>query len=422
MEALLTLPSDWGSGYCASVTITNRSSTVTTGWSMVVGLNGSTLDHAWVANLTRSDGQLTAANMDWNARLDPGRSTTWGFCGSGSGRPSIVSVEGSGGPIITSSSTSTSSSAGSGGAGGGGGDATTAGTGGDGGGSTSATTSAGAGGDGGGSTSTTTTSAGAGGDGGGSTSATTTSAGTGGDGGGSTSATTTSAGAGGDGGGSTSTTTTSAGAGGDGGGSTSATTTSAGTGGDGGGSTSATTTSAGAGGDGGGSTSTTTTSAGAGGDGGGSTSATTTSAGTGGDGGGSTSATTTSAGAGGEGGAPPGDPACGPDTATFADVRPILERSCANQFCHGNPTTPAGGLDLRLDTAVGSLVNQSANSCSTEHALVVPFMPSSSYLLNKLNDVDLCDPDELAMPPGSPLPAAELKTITDWICAGAPAL
>ncbi|WP_437694397.1 cellulose binding domain-containing protein [Sorangium sp. So ce176] len=336
MEALLTLPSDWGSGYCASVTITNRSSTVTTGWSMVVGLNGSTLDHAWVANLTRSDGQLTAANMDWNARLDPGRSTTWGFCGSGSGRPSIVSVEGSGGPIITSSSTSTSSSAGSGGAGGGGGDATTVGTGGEGGGSTSTTTSAGTGGEGGGSTSATT--------------------------------------------------------------------------------------SAGAGGDGGGSTSATTTSAGTGGEGGGSTSATTTSAGTGGDGGGSTSATTTSAGAGGEGGAPPGDPACGPDTATFADVRPILERSCANQFCHGNPTTPAGGLDLRLDTAVGSLVNQSANSCSTEHALVVPFMPSSSYLLNKLNDVDLCDPDELAMPPGSPLPAAELKTITDWICAGAPAL
>lgn len=48
-------------------------------------------------------------------------------------------------------------------------------------------------------------------------------------------------------------------------------------------------------------------------------------------------------------------------------------------------------------------------------------MPSSSYLMNKLCDVDLCDPDEIAMPPGSPLPAADLKTITDWICAGAPA-
>ncbi|WP_437286664.1 cellulose binding domain-containing protein [Sorangium sp. So ce406] len=349
MEALLTLPSDWGSGYCASVTVTNRSASRTTGWSMVVGLNGSTLDHGWVANFTRADGQFTAANMDWNAELDPGRSTTWGFCGSGSGRPSIVSVAGSGGSITTSSSTSTSSSVGSGGEGGAGGGAT---------------------------------SVGAGGEGGGTTTTTTTSAGTGGEGGGSTSATTTSAGAGGEGGGTTTTTT------------------SAGTGGEGGGSTSATTTSAGAGGEGGGTT-TTTTSAGAGGEGGGTT--------------------TTTTGAGGEGGAPPGDPACGPDTATFAQVQPILERSCANQFCHGNPTTPSGGLDLRAATAVGALVNQSANSCSSEHALVVPFMPSSSYLMNKLNDVDLCDPDEIAMPPGSPLPAADLKTITDWICAGAPA-
>ncbi|WP_433930093.1 cellulose binding domain-containing protein [Sorangium cellulosum] len=356
MEALLTLPSDWGSGYCASVTVTNRSASPTTGWSMVVGLNGSTLDHGWVANITRSNGQFTAANMDWNAEVQPGRSVTWGFCGSGSGRPSIVSVEGSGGSITTSSSTSTSSSVGSGGEGGAGGGSTSVGAGGEGGGSTTTTTSAG--------------------EGGGSTSATTTSAGAGGEGGGSTSATTTSAGAGGEGGGSTTTTTTTS-----------------------------TTTSAGAGGEGGGST----------------TATTTTSVGAGGEGGGSTTATTTSAGAGGEGGAPPGDPACGPDTATFAQVQQILERSCANSFCHGNATTPAGGLDLREAAAVGSLVNQSANSCSSEHALVVPFMPSSSYLMNKLNDVDLCDPDEIAMPPGSPLPAADLKTITDWICAGAPA-
>ncbi|WP_438031314.1 hypothetical protein [Sorangium sp. So ce233] len=190
-----------------------------------------------------------------------------------------------------------------------------------------------------------------------------------------------------------------------------------GEGGEGGGTTTTTTTSVGAGGEGGGSTTATTTSAGAGGEGGGTTTTTTTSVGAGGEGGG----TTTTTGAGGEGGAPPGDPACGPDTATFAQVQPILERSCSNQFCHGNPTTPSGGLDLRAATAVGALVNQSANSCSSEHALVVPFMPSSSYLMNKLNDVDLCDPDEIAMPPGSPLPAADLKTITDWICAGAPA-
>ncbi|WP_433930091.1 hypothetical protein AB3662_39860 [Sorangium cellulosum] len=145
---------------------------------------------------------------------------------------------------------------------------------------------------------------------------------------------------------------------------------------------------------------------------------------TGGTGGGSTTAGTGGAagtgGGGTGGGAPPADPACGPDTATFAQVKPILA-NCANQYCHGSPTAPSAGLDLRDGAAFGELVNQNASSCSSEHALVVPFMPSSSYLLNKLKDVDLCDPDEIKMPPGGSLSDAELKTITDWICAGAPA-
>ncbi|WP_437956657.1 hypothetical protein WME76_35525 [Sorangium sp. So ce119] len=144
----------------------------------------------------------------------------------------------------------------------------------------------------------------------------------------------------------------------------------------------------------------------------------------GGTGGGSTTAGTGGAGGTGGGGtgggAPPADPACGPDTATFAQVKPILA-NCANQYCHGSPTAPSAGLDLRDGAAFGELVNQDASSCSSEHALVVPFMPSSSYLLNKLKDVDLCDPDEIKMPPGGSLSDAELKTITDWICAGAPA-
>ncbi|WP_437933681.1 hypothetical protein [Sorangium sp. So ce341] len=202
------------------------------------------------------------------------------------------------------------------------------------------------------------------------------------------------AGAGGEGGASTT-----AGSGGEGGASTTA-----GSGGEGGASTTA-----GSGGEGGSAT-TTAGVGGAGGAGGGATTAGV--GGAGGAGGGATTA--------GAGGAPPLDPACGPDTATFADVVPILERSCSNQYCHGNADSPAGGLDLRTATAASSMVNQDAGSCSSEKALVVPFMPSSSYLMNKLKGVDLCDPDEFRMPLGTPLPDAEIKTINDWICAGAP--
>ncbi|WP_437816376.1 cellulose binding domain-containing protein [Sorangium sp. So ce1078] len=354
MMAEVTVPSDWGSGYCASVTVKNTGGSKTSAWGMVLGLNGSTMGHAWNARITQSNGQVSAINEHYNGELAAGASTMWGFCASGSGRPTVVSVDGSGG---SGASTSTSASSGTGA----GGDAGVGGGGGEGGG----TTTAGTGGEGGDVTSGT---GGAGGD---------VTSGTGGTGGDVTSGT------GGEGGDVTSGT----GAGGD---------VTSGTGGAGGDVTAGT---GGAGGD---------VTAGTGGAGGDVTSGT---GGAGGAGGGSTTT--------GAGGAPPLDPACGPDTAAFADVVPILERSCAG--CHGNPAFLAGGLDLRPSEAVGALVNQDAGSCSSEQALVVPFMPSSSYLMNKLKDTGLCDPDESKMPPGASLPEAELKTINDWICAGAPA-
>ncbi|WP_437503886.1 cellulose binding domain-containing protein [Sorangium sp. So ce1099] len=354
-EAELTLPAQWGSGYCASVTIRNKSASRTTGWGVVIGLNGSTLGNAWNVRVTPSEGQFTAINEGYNGTLEAGASTVWGFCGSGTGRPGLVAVNGAGGSSTSTSASSSSSSSTSASSGGGEGGATgTGGAGGEGG----EPTTAGAGGEGGGTTTTTTT-AGAGGEGGGTTATTTAGVG----------------GAGGEDGATTTTTTGVGGAGGEGGAST--TTTTAGVGG--------------AGGEGGASTTTTTTT-------------TTTTAGVGG--------------AGGEGGGSSSDPACGPGTATFADVEPILTRSCAG--CHGSPAAPAG-LDLRAAMAVGALVDQDARSCSSEHALVVPGSPSSSYLMNKLNNTGLCDPDESRMPPGTPLPEADIRTITDWICAGAPA-
>ncbi|WP_437621047.1 cellulose binding domain-containing protein [Sorangium sp. So ce1151] len=361
-EAELTLPAQWGDGYCASVTIKNTSASntdPTTSWGVVIGLNGSTLSNAWNVRVTPSEGQFTAINEDYNGELKAGASTEWGFCGNGTGRPSLVSVNSAGGSSTSTSASSSSSSSTSASSGGGEGGAT--GTG-------------GAGGEGGGTTTTTTTTVGAGGEGGGGTTTTTTAGvgGAGGEGGGTTTATTTTAGVGG--------------AGGEGGGTTTATTTTAGVGGAGGGATTATTTTAGVGG--------------AGGEGGGAT----TTAGVGG--------------AGGECGGRSSDPACGPDTATFAAVQSILGTNCAG--CHSGPAG-AAGLDLRRDMAVAALVGQDAGSCSSEHALVVPCSPSSSYLMNKLNDTGLCDPDESSMPPGAPLSAANIKTINDWICAGAPA-
>ncbi|WP_437966351.1 PE-PGRS family protein [Sorangium sp. So ce260] len=119
-----------------------------------------------------------------------------------------------------------------------------------------------------------------------------------------------------------------------------------------------------------------------------------------------------------EGGSTPGDPACGADSATFADVQAILTASCAG--CHGNAGPAAGGLDLRANAAHGGLVDGESTTCA-DRVLVVPGMPSQSYIINKLRNVDLCaDGKPMPPPPAMALSEANIKKITDWICAGAP--
>ncbi|WP_438039698.1 c-type cytochrome domain-containing protein [Sorangium sp. So ce128] len=136
--------------------------------------------------------------------------------------------------------------------------------------------------------------------------------------------------------------------------------------------------------------------------------------GTGGQGGG-----TGGAGTGGEGGSAPSDPLCGADTATFADVRPILTTNCAG--CHGNAGPAAAGLDLRANAAHGELVDGDSTECAGK-MLVVPGKPSESYIINKVRGTGLCGDDTRMPPPasGMALPEASIKKINDWICAGAP--
>ncbi|WP_437817477.1 cellulose binding domain-containing protein [Sorangium sp. So ce1078] len=110
MKADLTLQSQWSTGYCANVTVTNTSSGRTTSWGMTIALNGSTVGNAWGAKTTSSGGQLIAVNEGYNGTLEKDKTTSWGFCASGTGTPSLVSVNGSGTGGSTSASSSSSSS------------------------------------------------------------------------------------------------------------------------------------------------------------------------------------------------------------------------------------------------------------------------------------------------------------------------
>ncbi|WP_437292593.1 endo-1,4-beta-xylanase [Sorangium sp. So ce426] len=150
MKAELAFQSQWTGGYCANVTVTNTSNGPATSWGLVVGLNGATVTSLWNARYTTSGGQMNVTNESYNGSVAAGRSTSWGFCASGTGSPTIVSVKGNGGSSTgtsasssssssssssaSSSSSSSSASSGGGGSGGSGGGGGSGGSGGSGGG------------------------------------------------------------------------------------------------------------------------------------------------------------------------------------------------------------------------------------------------------------------------------------------------
>jgi hypothetical protein len=106
--------------------------------------------------------------------------------------------------------------------------------------------------------------------------------------------------------------------------------------------------------------------------------------------------------------------ALGRGEVSFArDVEPILMSGCSGEFCHGRAMTSAS-------RAHAFLVNQPAFECDDKRALVTPYDPDHSYVLDKILGRNLCSGH--VMPRGfeNRLSPREIQTIADWICEGAP--
>ncbi|MFZ5896929.1 MAG: cellulose binding domain-containing protein [Myxococcota bacterium] len=87
-EATMALRSDWGSGYCADVSIVNRGSTQITGWTVVLDLRQSAINQIW--NGTLSGTSVTPASH--NKAIAPGGSVNFGFCANATGNPYLPTI------------------------------------------------------------------------------------------------------------------------------------------------------------------------------------------------------------------------------------------------------------------------------------------------------------------------------------------
>jgi hypothetical protein len=74
----LTIDNDWGAGYCHTYELTNTSQAPLT-WSVSLDLGG-TLNQNWESDVKGSTGTVTFTGASYNAVLQAGASTEFGFC------------------------------------------------------------------------------------------------------------------------------------------------------------------------------------------------------------------------------------------------------------------------------------------------------------------------------------------------------
>jgi hypothetical protein len=93
------------------------------------------------------------------------------------------------------------------------------------------------------------------------------------------------------------------------------------------------------------------------------------------------------------------------------DVQPILMSACSGEFCH-RLTTPS--------RAYAFLVNQPSVECDDSRPLVTPGDPARSYVVDKIQDRNLCAGHPMPRGLENRLSPEEIRTVIDWIAEGAP--
>ena len=93
-SAKLTITSDWGSGYCANIDLTNALTVATTRWQVLIDFKGLAVPASpWNTTFETNGKYTTAHPASYNTSIAPNGTASFGFCGTsvaGGARPSVV--------------------------------------------------------------------------------------------------------------------------------------------------------------------------------------------------------------------------------------------------------------------------------------------------------------------------------------------
>jgi endoglucanase len=99
LPAKVAVTSDWGTGYCADVSIANGTAQAVD-WITGFTVQG-TINNLWNAAYTQAGDQVTATGLAWNKVLAPGASAGFGFCADRPATPPTAPAPGNVTAVLT---------------------------------------------------------------------------------------------------------------------------------------------------------------------------------------------------------------------------------------------------------------------------------------------------------------------------------
>jgi endoglucanase len=80
LKVASNMQSDWQSGFCMSMQVTNPSNTSVRDWQVTFQMNQAAINNSWNGNFTPQGSKYVVTPLDWGQVIEPGQSREIGFC------------------------------------------------------------------------------------------------------------------------------------------------------------------------------------------------------------------------------------------------------------------------------------------------------------------------------------------------------
>jgi endoglucanase len=98
LSAAAVIQSDWQTGFCVNLNVTNQGTASTKNWQLTFEINQATITSAWGGNFLPQGTKYSVIPESWAQVIQPNQTYSAGYCANKTGtnyKPTQVTVTGS---------------------------------------------------------------------------------------------------------------------------------------------------------------------------------------------------------------------------------------------------------------------------------------------------------------------------------------